>query len=113
MSIDALAGEHLTAVEFVEDYLHLRFGDALLVLFVWPDVADADAISVAFGQPGYRDALCSTIGENVTEAELDEGGSLTIEFENGTVFALSLRAEDLDTPEVGSFRSADGEVTEF
>ena len=113
MSLDSLAGEHLTAVEFVEDFLQLRFGDALLVLFVWPDVADADAISVAFGQPGYRDALCSTIGENVTEAEMNDGRSLTIEFENGTVFALSLRDEDLDTPEVGSFRSADGEVTEF
>ena len=113
MSLDTLPGEHLTAVEFVEDFLQLRFSDALLILFVWPDVADADAISVAFGQPGYRDALCSTIGENVTEADLNEGRSLTIEFENGTVFALSLRAEDLDTPEVGSFRSADGEVTEF
>lgn len=113
MSLETLPGEHLTAVEFVEDFLQLRFGEALLILFVWPDVADADAISVAFGQPGYRDALCSTIGENVTEAELNEGRSLTIEFENGTVFALSLRAEDLDTPEVGSFRSADGDVVEF
>lgn len=113
MSLNTLAGEHLTAVEFVDDFLQLRFGDALLTLFVWPDVADADAISVAFGQPGYRDALCSTIGENVTDASLDEGRSLTVEFENGTVFALSLRPEDLDTPEVGSFRSVDGEVTEF
>ena len=113
MSFDTLPGEHLTSVEFIEDFLQLHFGEALLILFVWPDVADADAISVAFGQPGYRDALCSTIGENVTEASLDEGRSLTIEFENGTVFALSLRAEDLDTPEVGSFRSAEGEVTEF
>ena len=113
MSLSTLAGEHLTAVEFVEDFVQLRFGEALLVLFVWPDVADADAISVAFGQPGYRDALCSTIGEAVTEADLNEGRSLTIEFENGTVFALSLRAEDLDTPEVGSFQSADGETVEF
>ena len=113
MSLDGLAGEHLTAVEFVEDFLQLRFGDALMILFVWPDVADADGISVGFGQPNYRDALCSAIGENVTEADLNEGRSLTIEFENGTVFALSLRAEDLDTPEVGSFRSADGDVVEF
>ncbi len=113
MSLQTLAGEHLTAVEFVEDFLQLRFGEALLVLYVWPDVADADAISVAFGQPGYRDALCSTISEAVTEANLDDGRSLTIEFENGTVFALSLRPEDLDTPEVGSFQSADGETVEF
>jgi hypothetical protein len=113
VSLNTLAGEHLTAVEFVEDFLQLRFGEALLVLYVWPDVADSDAISVAFGQPGYRDALCSAISEAVTVADLDDGGSLTIEFENGTVFALSLRAEDLDTPEVGSFQSADGDTVEF
>ena len=113
MSVSDLRGEELTAVEFVGEYLQLRFGDALLVLFVWPDLADADGISVAFGQPGYRDALCSTIGESVTAADLNEGRALTIEYENGTVLALSLRAEDLDTPEVGSFQSADGELTEF
>lgn len=113
MSLDSLSGERLTAVEFVDDYLQLRFDDALLTLFVWPDAADADGISVGYGQPNYRDALCSAIGELVTTSEFDEGRSLTVEFENGTVFALSLRAEDLDTPEVGSFLSSDGETTEL
>ncbi len=113
MSLESLSGEQLSAVEFVGDYLQLRFGDPLLTLYVWPDVADADGISVGFGQPGYRDALCSAIGENVTEAEFNEGRSLTVEFENGTVFALSLRDEDLDTPEAGSFTSADGDTVEF
>ena len=113
MSLDSLAGERLSAVEFVQDHLQLRFDDALLTLFVWPDAADADGISVGFGQVNYRDALCSAIGELVTVAELDEGRSLTVEFENGTVFALSLRAEDLDSPEAGSFESSDGDVTEF
>lgn len=113
MSFSDLPNERLTAVEFVQEGVQLRFGEAMLALFVWPDVADADGISVGFGQPTYRDALCSPIGELVTEADLDEDHSLTIEFETGTVFALSLRAEDLDTPEVGSFTSSDGEVTEF
>lgn len=113
MSIETLHEQELTAVEFVEDFLQLRFGDALLTLYVWPDVADADGIAIAFGEPGYRDALCSVISEDVTAAELNEGRSLTIEFENGTVIALSLREEDLATPEAGSFTAADGERTEF
>ena len=113
MDFDSLAGEQLTAVEFVQDYLQLRFGEALLTLFVWPDVADPDGISVGFGQPGYRDALCVAIGENVTQAEHNEGRSLTVEFENGIVFALSLRDEDLDTPEAGNYRSTTGEYIEF
>ena len=108
-----LEGEELTAVEFVERFVQLRFSDSLLRLYVWPDVADPDGISVAFGEPGYRDALCSLIGETPTTAALDLGRSLTIEFENGMLLAMSLRDEDLDTSEAGSFTAADGSSLEF
>lgn len=113
MNFDSLAGDRLSAVEFVHEHLQLRFEEAVLTLYVWPDVADADGISVGFGQPNYRDALCSVLDEVVGSAEFSEGDALTIQFENGTVVALSLREEDLDTPEVGSFTSADGDTTEF
>ena len=46
--------------------------------------------------------LCAQIGEKVVQASLEEGDALTIEFENGTVFGLSLREEDVDGPEAGS-----------
>ncbi len=39
--------------------------------------------------------------------------SLTLEFESGTVLALSLREEDLDGPEAGSYSedgSGEGEI---
>ena len=107
MSIETLSGEQLSAVEFVGDHLQLRFGEALLTLYVWPDVA------AGVGKAGFRDGPCSALGEDVTEAEFNEGRSLTVEFENGTVFALSLRDEDLDTPEAGAFTSASGDTTEF
>lgn len=104
----------LSSVEFVQDYLQLHFDGPLLTLYAWPHVADVDGISVAFGEPGYRDALCSVIGETVSDPELDEGRSLTLEFENGTVIALSLREEDLDVAEAGSFRAgADEELLVF
>ncbi|WP_419806037.1 hypothetical protein [Terriglobus sp.] len=111
--LSTLQGEELAAVEFVERFVQLRFSDSLLRLYVWPDVADADGISIAFGEPGYRDALCSLIGETATTAALDPGRSLTIEFENGTLLAMSLRDEDLDTPEAGSFTAADGSSIDF
>jgi hypothetical protein len=111
MDLSSLNGEELSAVEFVEKHLQLRFGDALLTLYTWPDAADADGISVGYGQPGYRDALCSVIGVTVSEATYHDGTAITVEFENGTVLALSLREEDLDTPEAGSFTSADGLTT--
>jgi hypothetical protein len=78
MDITAIEGTELTAVEFVTDYLRLRFGDAgagpMLTLYVWPHVLLAD---------------------------------FSVEFESGTVIALSLREEDIDGPESGSY-SEDG-----
>ena len=106
MDVSALEGQELSAVEFVADYLRLRFDGPMLTLYAWPHVLLAD-FSVAFGEPEYRNALCAQIGEMVATATLEELDALTIEFESGTVLALSLREEDLDGPESGSY-SADG-----
>src|ERR1700722_19311986 len=102
MDISAIEGEELKAVEFVEDFLQLRFAAPLFTLYNWPHVLLPD-FSVAYGEPEYRNALCAQIGEKVAQASLEEGDALTIEFENGTVFGLSLREEDLDGPESGSY----------
>lgn len=106
MDISAIEGQELTAVEFVSDYLRLRFDGPTLTLYAWPHILLAD-FSIAFGEPEYRNALCAQIGEMVAKARLEELDSLTLEFESGTVIALSLREEDLDGPEAGSY-SADG-----
>jgi hypothetical protein len=110
MDISAIEGEELKAVEFVEDYLQLRFGEPLLKLYDWPHVLLTD-FSVAFGEPEYRNALCAEIGETVSTAMLEEDDALTLEFENGIVFGLSLREEDVDGPESGSY-SATGEESD-
>jgi hypothetical protein len=106
MDISAIEGQELTAVEFVGDYLRLRFDGPMLTLYAWPHVLLAD-FSIAFGEPEYRNALCAQIGEMVAKAALEELEALTVEFESGTVIALSLREEELDGPEAGSY-SADG-----
>jgi hypothetical protein len=102
MDISAIEGEELKSVAFVEDFLELRFGRSLLTLYDWPHVLLTD-FSVAYGEPEYRNALCSLIGEMVSTASLDEDNALTIEFGNGVVLGLSLREEDVDGPESGSF----------
>ena len=108
MDVTAIEGQELTAVEFVSDYLRLRFGESgpAFTLYAWPHVLLSD-FSIAFGEPEYRNALCAQIGEMVAKASLEELEALTVEFESGTVIALSLREEDLDGPEAGSY-SADG-----
>ncbi len=105
MDISAIEGEELTAVEFVLDYLQLRFNGPTLTLYAWPHLLLAD-FSVAFGEPEYRNGLCAQIGEKVATASLEEGDAVTIEFESGTVIALSLRAEEIDLPEAGAYSAA-------
>jgi len=102
MDISAIESAELKSVEFVEDFLQLRFGAPLLRLYAWPHVLLPD-FSVAYGEPEYRNALCSLIGETVEKAMLEEDDALTLEFANGIVLGLSLREEDLDGPESGSY----------
>jgi hypothetical protein len=102
MDITAVVGQELVAVEFVQDFLQLRFEGPLFTLYAWPHVLLSD-FSVAYGEPEYRNALCAQIGQTVAEASLEEGDRLTIELESGTVIGLSLREEDIDGPESGSY----------
>jgi hypothetical protein len=102
MDVSTLLGTELRSVGFVEDFLELRFGDGLLTFFAWPHVLHPE-FSVAFGEPEYRNALCAQIGEEVSEASLEEVSALTIELANGIVIALSLREEDIDAPVSGSY----------
>jgi hypothetical protein len=102
VDISTLSGEELNAVEFVQDYLQLRFETPLLTFYAWPHVL-FNEYSLAYGEPEYRNALCVLIGEKVEDATLEEGDSLTLKFENDTVIALSLREEDLDGPQAGAF----------
>ena len=106
MDISAIEGQELSAVEFVQDFLRLRFDGPMLTLYAWPHVLLAD-FSIAFGEPEYRNALCAQIGEIVAKASLEELEALTVEFESGTVIALSLREEELSGPQAGSY-SEDG-----
>jgi hypothetical protein len=109
MDLSGLEGQELTAVEFVGDYLRLRFGDSkgpMLTMYAWPHLLFPE-FSLGYGEPEYRNGLCAQIGETVAKAACEEFESLTVEFESGTVIALSLREEDLSGPEAGSY-SADG-----
>ena len=110
MDISAIEVEELKSVAFVEDFLELRFGTPVLTLYDWPYVLLTD-FSVGYGEPEYRNALCAQIGETVAKAMLEEDDALTIELSNGVVFGLSLREEDMDGPESGSY-SATGDEAE-
>lgn len=112
MNPELLIGEELTSVEFMADTLVLHFNENTLTLYAFPLVADSDGISLGLDEPGYRDALCFLIGLTIEKATYTEGNELTLEFDNSTVIALSLREEDLNTPEAGELTFA-GTTYEF
>jgi len=106
IDLSRLEGQELTAVEFVGDYLRLRFDGPMLTMYAWPHLLFPE-FSLGYGEPEYRNGLCAQIGEVVAKASLEEMNALTVELESGTVIALSLREEDLSGPEAGSY-SEDG-----
>ncbi len=107
MEVDDLVGQELTAVEFVQDHLQLRFDGPVLTLYEWPEVFREEG-SYAYGEPEFRNVLCGLIGENVGAATLVEYEALEIQFESGSSIRTSLREEDVSGPETGSLSS--GEV---
>jgi hypothetical protein len=105
MDVSEIVGQELVAVEFAQDHLRLRFEGPLFTLYEFPYVLLAE-FSVGYGEPEYRNALCAQIGETVAKASLEEGEALTIELENGVALGVSLREEDLDSPEAGNYSAA-------
>ena len=113
MDISAIDGSELSSVEFVQDFLILKFEGPALTLYTWPEVFREEG-SYAFGEPEYRNWLCSLIGETVKACTLEEGLAMEIEFESGVILRASLREEDLDAPEAGEYSPTGdpGEVPE-
>jgi hypothetical protein len=108
VDIRGIEGVEMSSVEFAAEFVRLRFDGPALTMYSKPHLLFTE-FSIAFGEPEYRNALCSLIGEQVTKASFEEGESLTIEFDNGSVVALSLREEDSEEPVAGAW-SESGDV---
>ena len=110
MDLSLIEGEELNSVVFVMDYVQFTFNGPWMTLYIWPEVfvpagAQLSQGSYAYGDPGYRDAMCLQIGETVETVTAEEGIALEIKFENGTIFRTSLREEDFEGPEAVNFSS--------
>ena len=92
-----LVGEQLSSVEFVQDFVQLRFDGPCITAFTWP-VVRSTSENLSWGQPGYRDALCCQISRLVERTEVDDQ-RVSIIFEGGAVFSVSLRDDDYRGPE--------------
>lgn len=69
--LEAVIGEFLSSVEFVMDYVQLRFCGSMLTAYRRPHIQIGYHTYLP-GEHGYRDALCSLIGQTVEDTEVCE-----------------------------------------
>lgn len=91
--LEGIVGEFLSSVEFVMDYVQLRFCGAMLTTYRRPHVQIGYRTYLP-SETGYRDALCSLIGETVEDTEVCERLFLRVAFGDGRSIRVPLNAED-------------------
>jgi hypothetical protein len=90
--LEPLEGRALSSVEFVHDYVQLRFDGPTLTAIALVQVKSE--ITVASLQPGYRDALCEQIGKRVRTAKSIPGEQIRLDFDDGSSISISLEPKD-------------------
>ncbi|MFC4766978.1 hypothetical protein [Effusibacillus consociatus] len=107
--LQILVGREMSSVEFVRDYIQLRFDGPTLTAFTLP-VITVNGTSYDIKTPGYRDALCSLIGREVQRTEIQEHEVIRLVFEQNAALEISLRDEDYEGPEAAMFDPENGEL---
>ena len=102
-----LVGCQLSSVEFVQDYVQLRFDGPCLTAVTHPSVRVGNRWFV-WGEPGYRDQLCERISKQVSTACVVEGHEICLEFEDTSCIAISLRPEAYRAAEAAIFDDGQG-----
>jgi hypothetical protein len=107
--LEAIVGEFLSSVEFVMDYVQLRFCGAALTAYRCPHVQMGYQTFLPTDL-GYRDALCSLIGATVEDTEIREGSYLRISFSERRSIRVVLDAEETTRRERANFWSTSDRV---
>ena len=100
--LKVLEGSKLSSVEFVQDYVQLRFDGPTLTAITPPRIRVLDEL-LEWGRQGYRDALCDRIGKLVSHASTIPEQEIKIEFEDGASISISLHPGDYRAAEAAVF----------
>ena len=91
-------------MEFVQDYVQLRFDGPCLTVYSPAHQIKVNGLSIAWGESGYRDALCNLITHKVREINVTISESLSLAFEERpSAWSLALRDSDYIGPEAVMF----------
>jgi hypothetical protein len=105
-ALQRLKGEQLSSIEFLQDYVQLRFDGPCLSAYNSHHIASNNS-TIAWGEPGYCDALCKLIAHTVERATLSEQ-EISLLFDNDAIWTLSLNKDHSSGPEAYYFVDQEG-----
>ena len=88
----------LSSIEFVQDYLQLKF-DGPTINVTNPLTVNDNKTEITSGNNGFRDLLCNQITKVVKDVTFEPGKALTIRFIDNSQIAVSLLPEDYSSGE--------------
>jgi|GEM_PF-1694811 len=106
--LHVLVGEQLSSVTFVMDYVQLGFDGPCLTAYTGLKVS-VEGKAFAWGEPGFRNALCDRIGATVRQAEIVANDAIRITFSDDAVISISLKLEDHVGPEAAELTDRTGD----
>jgi hypothetical protein len=103
---EQLRGRELSSVEFVRDYLQLRFDGPTINVMSSVVVTRSEGRSRSWDEQ-FRNALCGQIGKSVRTVEIVEQLHLLIAFDDRSEIEISLVPDDYDGPEAVYYHGFD------
>ena len=100
--LQAIVSRQLSSVEFVQDYVQLRFEGPTVTAVTQP-VIEVGGKLLGWTDPGFRDELCARIARKVISARVLPEDSVRIAFDDGAVVKVSLRKDDYRAAEAIKF----------
>lgn len=92
-ALQGIVGRQLSSVEFVQDYVQLKFDGPGLTAITHPVVTSSMG-EFFWDEPGYRDELCGRIARIVVSAQVIPNEAVFVAFDDEAVVKISLREAD-------------------
>ena len=108
-AIKLLIGRRLTSVEFVHDYLQLRFDGPTLTVNGPIDVR-RNASCVSNPSMNFRGAIVDVIGTEVSGGDCIIDDRIRIEFSDRSQIVISLKPEEQVNPEAAILTGVDDNI---
>jgi hypothetical protein len=107
--LNLIVGSALSSVEFVRDYVQLRFDGPYLTAITTPVIQDGKNLYERTTS-GYCDVLCKCIGITLRNAFILPNKEIHLEFDNGIHITISLKPEDYFGPEAAIFSNGEQDL---